>query len=711
MTTAATPSTADAPIPRTIPGAVGWIVAGCLCTALATQAVLEDPLVAGAFASGELWLKVVLALQGTVELAEGQPRFASLPLAVVYAGVAGIAVVSWVGGAVLINMLSGRTLRQSAAEWGSRGWKWWCLAGVWYVLWLISVLSGWALLNSLLVTTVELWWSMSVAGWLTTLVGMMIPPSPSELTARPVSGWGVVAAAVAVYTLVFGAMNWQLYEGLLIPHGDSAMYEEHLWNLLHGKGFRSYLDQGLFLGEHIQFIHLALLPVYLLWPSHLLLELAESLALALTAVPVYTIALRHTGSQKAAGWMAAATLLYFPLQYLDIAIDLKTFRPIAFGVPLLLLAIDQMERRRWKSMIALVLVTLTAKEDYAIVIAPLGVWLCLTSWWERRRHKTGDNNVEETADRTAMLIGAAMAVLASVYLLLAVKVLIPWFREGETVHYARYFSRFGETPTEIVINMLTHPGLLLGEFLTIGTLLYALRVLVPLGGTPLLSPSRLLVGAPLFLLLCLNELAQETPAPVHHFHAPLLPVVFWSAAAGLPNVSRGLQSLSRGRRMITQQAVLTAARFACLCALTSGVVMSLHPLSRKFWDAGSAMHWQRLYVPGERAERFAEIDPLIPPSARVASTDFVHPRFTHHERSYDYSGYLRKVAGYERRVPDDTDYIVIDTRHPYSTMRTPEDVPEFHQPDQWELLTTEPDPWFIVLKRRDSDSPAEIGQP
>ncbi|MGD9857735.1 MAG: hypothetical protein AB7U20_22560, partial [Planctomycetaceae bacterium] len=197
----------------------------------------------------------------------------------------------------------------------------------------------------------------------------------------------------------------------------------------------------------------------------------------------------------------------------------------------------------------------------------------------------------------------------------------------------------------------------------------------------------------------LNEIAQETPAPVHHFHAPLVPIVLWAAAAGLPNVARfarhahGLQAVG-----------LQTARFACLCALFTSAVISFHPLSIKFWDAGRATYWRRLFVPGERAAQFAKIESLIPLEARVASTDFVHPRYTHHMRSYDYSDYLRQVAGYEHRVPADTDYIVIDTQHPYSTIKRPEDVRELREePAQWELLRDvweQTDGFFIVLKRR-----------
>lgn len=144
------------------------------------------------------------------------------------------------------------------------------------------------------------------------------------------------------------------------------------------------------------------------------------------------------------------------------------------------------------------------------------------------------------------------------------------------------------------------------------------------------------------------------------------------------------------------------ASAALVFSVATGLFLGVHPATLAFWDPGRSNSWKTLYFPGERAQAFAKIADLIPPNARVASTDFVHPRYTHFDRSYDYSAYRRQVAGYEDRVPDDTDYIVIDTRHPYSMIHSPADVRELKtEPDRWQLLPDQTNGDFIILKRRD----------
>lgn len=711
--------------PPRLMSAVICLLFGCGMTALALDTILEYGSTATTLMSPPAWEAVVKALDGHLERSPAGDLTAEVNLTRLLVLVTLVGFMCWGVGAAWISFKTGRPFLHALSQWGRDGWRWWLLPGLWEALWIVASLSDFKSLDAFLLGTPAMWLALTLAGWLATLGNIAHPEGfaqaavdsggPSSALNRkrlldnassyavPVTVW----IAVALYIFMFTTMNWQLYRGLLVPHGDSAMYEEHLWNVTHGKGFRSYLDQGLFLGEHVQVIHLLLIPLYLIWPSHLLLELCETTALALGAVAVFWIGRRHTGCEQAGVLLALAYLLYFPMQFLDMAIDLKTFRPISFGVPLMLFALDQLERGRLRTMLVLLLLALSAKEDYALVLAPLGVWMALRS--ARSAEPQAALSI-----RRGRWWGGALAVFSLVYLVFVTGWLIPWFRGGHEVHYVRYFSRFGNTLDEIAWNMLTHPGRVAAALLSVSTAIYALSFVLPLGFLPLRAPGRLAVALPLFVVLCLNEIAQD---PRHHFHAPLVPVLLWAAAAGLGTFYNSLGREPKASGPPEQQPagkqkwgrLLPGRRFAGYCVLTSalatGWFFSLSPLGFTFWDSGSAWYWRKLYVPGKRAEMFSKVIDRIPHDARVFSTDFVHPRFTHYARSYDYSDYPRKSdAELKHPLPGIDYYIVIDTQHPYSKIKTPVQVPEYRDhPETWELLSDlfeETDGYFIVLKRR-----------
>ena len=695
-----------------------------LGTLLATSGVqtwLSSRSLATNFVSPATWRQLVRLPVGAMPNADqGEVSFVSIALIL---GV--VSLVTWLVGAYWLALRRGSSYPESLATWGLIGWVWWCLIDVWEWTWIGAGLLGATSLSELLAVSPQLWLAGCLAGWLTTLLTLTGSGSSRAALAKDSSLDESQAArtprwlwlACGMYIVVFTTMNWRLYFNLLMPHGDSVMYEEHLWNVLHGKGFRSYLDQGLFFGEHIQFVHLFLLPLYVFWPSHLLLELCESTALALGAFPVFWMTRRRlrrdTRFPLQADTLALATavayLLYAPMQFLDIEIDLKTFRPEAFGIPLLLLTLDQLERRQLIGTLIGLAFTLTVKEDYAILFGPLGVWIAWSGSSEPVTTATCARSSFLAGllprDRNRFVAGMALSVFSVVYLWLATRVVMPWFRSGAEVHYTRYFAKFGESPEQIVGTMLSNPGLLFGELCSTATVLYALLLLAPLAFISLLSPGRLAVGLPLFGILCLNELAKD---PRHQFHAPLVAVIFWALAGGMP------RAISLVRSLLARWTAASAAndehdstsRTICshliwTASLCTGLFLTISPLGCPFWDAGSNWHWQTLYGPSRRGELFARVLPLIPRDSRVASTDFVHPRFTHHERSYDYSGYRRKVAGDRVGVPDDTDFLVIDTNHRYSEIKSAAEVPEYRDhPADWELLPAETEGYFIVLKRR-----------
>ena len=707
------------------------VLVGAALESLHLQSLLDDSTLATNLISAGLWRQIVERLGSRVF--EGPSPTADVGFLPLFLLLDVISLLAWTGGAWWISRRRQIRFQDALTRWGLCGWLWWLLPGVWELLRLAAFVFSSETLNALLASTPAMWQAVTWSGWIATGIRLAAraedPQSDGAGSLSPAAARVPAAVwwAMGAYVVCFSTMNALLYKSLLVPHGDSAMYEEHLWNLLHGKGFRSYLDNGrLFLGEHVQVIHLLLIPLYVLWPSHLLLEFCQSLALASGAVPVYWIALRHGGSTRAACLLAAAYLLYFPMQFLDIAVDFKTFRPNAFEIPLLLFALDALERCRYRRFALFLVFTLLAQEDAAPVLAPLGVWIALRQpgWHTRSGHlekpaatvpagpppKVGGapapdaRGVPETpasqlVKRRIRCFGAGLAAFSTVYVLLVVRVILPWFRGGHDVHFASYFSRFGGSSGEIARNLLSHPRLLLCELLRPDLAIYALGMLLPLAFLPLLSPGRLAVAAPLFGVLCLNEIART---PLHHFHAPLVPIVVWAAAAGLGQaapvwgrvcrwwdpdketagrapVATAARKVPTGKRLAAVPAnpaaapaaaiaapppvrrVPAATLFAATWCLTSsaaiGFFIGLSPLGINFWDPHSLAYWRALYVPGPRAAHFRAVLELVPPTSRVASTDFVHPRFTHFERSYDYSDY-------RPNVPDDADYIVIDTQHP-----------------------------------------------
>ena len=565
--------------------------------------------------------------------------------------------------------------------WADSSWAAFRLAS-----WSVSALSAYALFDAL--------WLVSRLGELTRIqAGLLIVLPflhqivPAALLATPTaavaSRWlrrarsstalaAVVVAAVA-YTAVFGTLSVLQYRALMVPHGDTAMYEEHLWNLLHGKGFRSQLDGGrLFLGEHIEFIHVFLIPIYILHPSLPTLNLAYTAALAAGAVAVYGLGQAVGLGRGLAALLGITYLLYPPLQYLNLEASLKTFRPENLAVPLVLAALWAQEARRLGAFAALLALALTAKEDYAILFAALGVYLAVAPGQPRRWR----------------LIGVLLSVTSVAYLWFALRVAIPWFRGGPP-HYMAYYPSLGRTPDEVLHTVLAEPTVVVRLLLDPANLGLVLGLLVPLGFLPLLAPGSLLVALPSAAPLLLGELAG-LKQPIFHFHAPLVPVLFWSAARGLGRLS----ALKHVRPPVSWYAC-----FALCAALVAGFWQGKSPASLAFYDPGADLmgYWRRLYVPGERVRRFERLYPLIPVDASVAATDYVRPRFTHHRACHEIG-----ASGLKPHVrPDQVDYLVIDLRGPYSDPVAGLRVPfTIQHPNGWETVYR--DAYFLVTRARGS---------
>jgi uncharacterized membrane protein len=185
-----------------------------------------------------------------------------------------------------------------------------------------------------------------------------------------------VAVLVGAYFVRFAVLSVQVFDGYGSPGYDMGIFDQGVWLLsrFHAP-FVTVMGRDLF-GDHTSFVLLLAVPVYWVWPHAQALLVIQSALLAGAAVPVYLLGVRRSLSVPVATTLAAAYLLNPALQYGN----LEQFHPECFLVLFIALAIYAALEWRPTLLVLSVVGCLSVKEDTALLIVPLGVWVA----WRRR---------------------------------------------------------------------------------------------------------------------------------------------------------------------------------------------------------------------------------------------------------------------------------------------------------------------------------------
>lgn len=307
-----------------------------------------------------------------------------------------------------------------------------------------------------------------------------------------------LAAAAAAFALVATSLLRRA-EALDLPAYDSAFFEQVVWNLGHGRGFSSGFFPSSLLGIH--FSPLLALPATLeiVWPDARLLSLLHALALAFAA-PAAFLFLRALLEDRPGGeWMAAALAAPLPFWAELQQAARADFHTEALGLPLVLIAGWAGLRGRGALCWLFALLALTAREDQAYAAAVVGLLLFL--FGPSRR------------------LGAAVLVVALLWLVAAQLVLIPAFRGSAASQIDYYRWLHTASPTE-VLAALVNPA---------GWLAFA-GMLASVAGLALLRPGWFALALP---PLAGDLLSSHYPQPELLLHYGLPLVVPLLVAGGL----------------------------------------------------------------------------------------------------------------------------------------------------------------------------------
>ena len=387
--------------------------------------------------------------------------------------------------------------------------------------------------------------------------------------------------AIGAYAAGFSALSILRHRAFSTGRFDLGNMVQAVWSTAHGHplqitGLRG--DQISRLGAHFDPILAAFAPLWLAWPSPDMLLVAQAVAVALGALPVFWLARKHLGSDRIALGFALAYLIYPPTQWLT----LNEFHPVALACPLLLYAIWFLDEGRLVPFAACAIVAATTKEEIALVVAGLGIWYALA----HGRRWTG----------------AAVAAASVAAALIAIEVVIPHFNRAGTSSFLTRYSEVGSTPGGIVHTALTDPWKIVTTAATGRGLGYLAQLVLPLALLVVLAPLALIAVVPELAVNLLSAATTQTSIRFH-YTAGLIPVLIAAAVFG-------------AKRLPPR---IPVATIVVVTALAANYLLGPVPLWRYF--PGGEQHQARAADVSEHDRIAARALRLIPPHAVVSATN------------------------------------------------------------------------------------------
>jgi len=419
-------------------------------------------------------------------------------------------------------------------------------------------------------------------------------------------------AAMAAYAAGFAALSVLRHDAFETGRFDLGNMVQAVWSTAHGHLLQVTNLHGAQisrLAAHVDPILVVFAPLWWIWPSPSLLLTAQALAVALGALPLFWLARKHTGSERAALGFSLAYLIFPATEWMT----LNEFHPVSLACPLLLFAIWYLDEDRLLPFACFAALAALTREEVPLVIAGLGIWYAIG----RRRWLAGGT-----------IAAAGLAASA-----IAIQVVIPHFHGAESSFYGRY-DAVGGSAAGVVRKAFTDPGRLLSVAFDHRGTHYLLNLLLPMAGLALLSPLLLVALIPELALNLLSSV--DAQSSIHyHYVAAEIPILFAAAAIGAGRLGRW--------------------------AGTAGTVIVLTAILGNYW-LGPIPVWR--FVPGgqtfqaksahiSRHDRIAaRMLKLIPATAPVTATNSLGAHLSERKRIFSFP-YLR-----------DATWVIVDERKP-----------------------------------------------
>jgi len=446
--------------------------------------------------------------------------------------------------------------------------------------------------------------------------------------------------AIIIYCSIFGTMSILRYLSFHTTFFDLGIYDHAIWNIAK-RGDLSYLYWGHFrpiVGIYSFF--------YRLFPSAITLLVLQTLAIGLSAVPLYYIAKDKLGHGFYGLVIVIIFFLYSPVEYNN----LENFHADHLIILFMFLGFYFLEKDKPFTFLLVCLPGLFLKEPLILSISMMGFYAVV----RHRMYKSG----------TFVFVGSLL------FFFLVINVIMPGLTgidNGEG--FKRSFSYLGNNVFEIVKTTLFHPGLIVKELINVWKLAYLAFIFVPLLFIPLISPLSLLPALPALTISLLSRLPNHYWIQ-YHYTAAVIPGLFISLIYGLKFLGDRAGHLSVWFKKLVwinlskDRVLKTSVCTILIVCLYYNVVLSPSPISvffwkKRVWQQASNRYYRNFYVI-EKRDRILDntVREFISREASVSLQNSVNSSYLAHRE--DYYSFPHKI--------DEVDYVVLDQKRAHYVM-------------------------------------------
>lgn len=282
--------------------------------------------------------------------------------------------------------------------------------------------------------------------------------------------WIAVIVLSAVFMLTFTALAMSMrYYKLCTPAFDFGIFTQMFANMKDGLGPVTTVERNYELSHfavHFSPAYYLMLPFYMLFPHPVTLQVLQGLLVTSGIIPVFLIARKYGFSLIHSSLFSAIYALY-PALTGGCSYDIHENCMLPAFLLWLIWAI---EREKTIPMLVFAVLTLLVKEDAAVYVAVIGLYLLLSDRSKKTRK-----------------LGAVIFMAACVYFFVVCAYLnnnglgiMDW-------RYKDYMYSGGALITSIVVTAFTNPGYILSNLFTGDKLNFTVQTLGVLGGIPLVS--------------------------------------------------------------------------------------------------------------------------------------------------------------------------------------------------------------------------------